>query len=1004
MRAYVSLAVAASSIALATVLSPCALFAASVAWDPPTIVDAGGDIANSLSIDFDSAKRPHISYVDYSAGNILRYAYFDGAMWQVESFHGIRATTAQTKTSIRVDAAGYPHIVLAGGPGPDYVAKDASGWHFEDIDNIYYSPSLRIGSDGRRHVAYWTYTGGPVEKSYRYAVRTAGVWAKETVASIESQIGECSLALDSSDEPTVAYINQATLDMCYAYKLAGAWVLITLDGGSDDTGRCNDVEIDSSGERHIVYSDLTNHRVIHAYHTSSPVAWHWETVVEGVDALRLDTDISPGGSIGTGFATSDSLFYCRKPTTGWFHASAPYEGVELAFAFDGSGAPHFATARNTTGVAAFYDTRLFYTSYAGGVFVDEVVDDGGQVPYLGVGGSSNGEWAIYGVGRFWGDMVTRTGRLPSNLVVAGGYGGSYADIEPKPYGGMYATYYGGDPQGTWFAESTSTPTGAASWTHTLICDGACTVGSTLAVDPLSGEPRLVYITDPTNGDLKYAWRDASGWHHWTLEVTGIGLYASLALNALGYARIAYYDKFNGNLSFANQYGLAEFLWSIEDVDTSDNVGMRCAIAVDELDEPHIAYLDYTNGDLKYAKKHDGSWTIQTLDTASAGWSTGIAVDSQRRPHIAYYGGGFLKYAWHTGTAWSYSIIAPNMSASDTVPVSIIGNRITIYYGDAMLGAVMKVQGWFDRTPPSQPVVEDDGDWTTSSNQLHARWSSDDPDTGIAEYSYAIGASPTPSGSYIVNWTSTGTNTEVTHTDLSLQNGAVYYFYVKARNKAGEWTEAGVSDGIRVVKLVSRISDAKTLPDGYWVTLNGKVISRDSTPYYFMMQEPNRSCGITVYAAKGDMPFYQALLSGFSVMVVGRMGHISDRRCILNPAMVRPTTFVGKPRALAMVNQRVGGGPFCYSVGPPEVGERGCKWSWGLNNIGLLVCTTGRVSSVVSEPKEAYFTIRDGSMPKDLKITVEPSWSMPKRGDYIRVEGHAELEALVLSSPHGWNAY
>ncbi len=977
-----------------------AVFAASVAWDPPVLIDGGGDIANSLSIAFDSTSHPHIASVDFSSGGILLYAHFDGAVWRVESFHNVAVTHPQSKTSLRVDSSGYPHIVVAGGSGPDYIYKDASGWHSEDIDNIYYSPSLRIGTDGVARVVYWTWTGGPVERSYRYAKRIGGVWQKETIASFDSQIGECSLALDDANQPMVAYLKQSTLDLCWAVKSApsGPWMNYTLDGGADDSGRYNDIEFDSSNIPHILYADLTGDRIVHACRPAG--TWMFEAVVNGVEPQGLDLDISPSGTIGLGFATANTLYYCRKLADVWSASSTAYDGVHLAFAFDGVGSPRFATARNATGLAALPESDLLYTSCTGGAFVSEVVDGEGLAPYATVGGSKNGEWVIYGVGRSSSDLVTRTGRLPSNLVVAGPNGGSYADIEPGVWGAMFGVYYGGNPPGTWFAESAQLPTSAASWTHTLIeaGTGVAGAGSTLAISPWTGEPCIAYRN---NTGLVYAWRDDGVWRSRQIDTGTFRPEMSLDLGEFAFPRIAYYDKGSGDLKLVRKTGAAEDDWTTETLDAGGDVGQRPALAVGgDPEMSHIAYQDYGNKRLKYARHRPGLVQIVTVDWNDAGHTTGIALDSTLQPHIAYEGSGSLKYAWNTGAGWLISTVAPSVKRSDTIPISVSGNRVTIYYGDASLGAVMKVQGWFDYTPPSQPQVQDDGDWTTSATQLHASWISEEPETGIAEFQYAIGTSPYDPGSgYVVDWTSVGESTDVTRTGLSLTNGARYYFYVRARNRAGEWSEVGVSDGIRVVEMVYRIADAKLLPDDTWVYLSGKVITRDSTPYYFLIQEPDRSCGITVYASKGDMPGCTALLKGYTVIVVGRMGHISGRRCILDPTLARPVSNVGLPEPLRIRCAGVGGGPFAYDAGPPEVGERGCPWSYGLNNVGLFVFTSGRVGESV--PDES-FTINDGSLPgRDLTVIVEAGWLLPKRDAYVTVQGHAELDGLKLTHAHAW---
>lgn len=102
----------------------------------------------------------------------------------------------------------------------------------------------------------------------------------------------------------------------------------------------------------------------------------------------------------------------------------------------------------------------------------------------------------------------------------------------------------------------------------------------------------------------------------------------------------------------------------------------------------------------------------------------------------------------------------------------------------------------DTTPPTVPVVTDDGQYTSSTTQLHASWESYDLESGIDHYEYAVGTSPTDPGSgYLVPWTSTGTQTSAT-ASLELSHGVTYYFYVRSYNSVS-LSSTGVSDGITV---------------------------------------------------------------------------------------------------------------------------------------------------------------------------------------------------------------
>lgn len=103
----------------------------------------------------------------------------------------------------------------------------------------------------------------------------------------------------------------------------------------------------------------------------------------------------------------------------------------------------------------------------------------------------------------------------------------------------------------------------------------------------------------------------------------------------------------------------------------------------------------------------------------------------------------------------------------------------------------------DTTKPSTPLVTDDGATTTSTTQLHARWTGSDATSGISEYQYRI-TQDSLTGAIVVDWISVATATEITKTGLTLTKDKTYYFSVKAKDNVGLWSDAGYSDGIKVV--------------------------------------------------------------------------------------------------------------------------------------------------------------------------------------------------------------
>ncbi len=116
----------------------------------------------------------------------------------------------------------------------------------------------------------------------------------------------------------------------------------------------------------------------------------------------------------------------------------------------------------------------------------------------------------------------------------------------------------------------------------------------------------------------------------------------------------------------------------------------------------------------------------------------------------------------------------------------------------------------DWTPPSTVDTINDGTAadiavTNSATDLSANWSSSvDTNSAIARYWYAIGT--TPGATDVVNWTDNWFNRSVTHTGLSLVDGQMYYFSVKAENGAGLQSAVFTSNGQLVDLTPTSISE------------------------------------------------------------------------------------------------------------------------------------------------------------------------------------------------------
>ena len=250
-----------------------------------------------------------------------------------------------------------------------------------------------------------------------------------------------------------------------------------------------------------------------------------------------------------------------------------------------------------------------------------------------------------------------------------------------------------------------------------VADGDWATGhdNSLALGP-DGWPRISYWSQDVT-DLRYAWRDAGGWHNstvdayvpgsygpgwgsslavdavgiphisygvtnttgersvwyafwntssssWTREyVGGIGFpgspfFTSLTLNTSGSPRIAYLHEGTGELLLATR---ASGSWSREVVDTPGASTNRPSLKLDSMDRPHLAYFTNPDWDLRHAWWDGSAWQRETVDaTGYAAWDPSLALDSADRPRIAYEldesTRQALRYAAWNGAAWIFSYV------------------------------------------------------------------------------------------------------------------------------------------------------------------------------------------------------------------------------------------------------------------------------------------------------------------------------------------------------------
>ena len=148
----------------------------------------------------------------------------------------------------------------------------------------------------------------------------------------------------------------------------------------------------------------------------------------------------------------------------------------------------------------------------------------------------------------------------------------------------------------------------------------------------------VFYYDITNGDLRHAWNDASGWHFENLDGSASspsGFSANLgtdpvAVSYSGTIQLFYYDITNGNLRHAFKNGTG---WHFETLDGQagtyggvvGNVGGHPAATVFGT-TLQTFYYDATKGDLFHAFSDATGWHFENLDGNGGLPSTRIVAD------------------------------------------------------------------------------------------------------------------------------------------------------------------------------------------------------------------------------------------------------------------------------------------------------------------------------------------------------------------------------------------
>ena len=250
-----------------------------------------------------------------------------------------------------------------------------SAWSVSVVDpEGFWTPSIAVDSAGRPHIAYFAETN-----ELRYASWTGSSWQFEKVDSWSIMGEKASLALDSNDNPHIAYYDWDARDLKYAYKNDSTWIIEVVDEDGD-VGRNPSLAIDSHNRPHVSYYNITDMimrcdlkyavRDGNSWHTASVAGCDFYDYSESETSLKLNAADEPR----IAYAAFQILYYASWTGSTWQVEAVPKDpgdtGDFPSLALDSRGDPHIAYLRE-------WDVdRLDYATKGPMGWVTQTVDAG----------------------------------------------------------------------------------------------------------------------------------------------------------------------------------------------------------------------------------------------------------------------------------------------------------------------------------------------------------------------------------------------------------------------------------------------------------------------------------------------------------------------------------------------------------------------------------------------------------------------------------------------------
>jgi surface antigen len=241
------------------------------------------------------------------------------------------------------------------------------------------------------------------------------------------------------------------------------------------------------------------------------------------------------------------------------------------------------------------------------------------------------------------------------------------------------------------------------------------VGQTPTATVHGGVLQLFYYESST-GNLRHAWKNSSGWNFETLDgdsnsIAGFSANLGQDPTVVTYGttlQLFYYDTTNGNLrhAWANSSG-----WHFENLDGDSNSigGLNANVggnptAIVFQNALHAFYYDKTHADLRHMWSDASGWHTEKFEgdansisgfSGSVGTMTAAVVEGAVLQLVHYEaGGGNLRHGWANSSGWHFENLdgaggTPdgrlNANVGQDPVVMVFGGKVHTFYYDGTGG-------------------------------------------------------------------------------------------------------------------------------------------------------------------------------------------------------------------------------------------------------------------------------------------------------------------------------